>query len=237
MVICYSDVLQRHQALHQPVASNILLDQPTVNQDLGRTVQQSFVSKDSRTAIACDRCARTKIRCSGELPCHQCVNRLLECTLERPRICRKRGHQSPGPSSSSLAADRPTPPLPSVAALKKQASSSGRRWSHAAEYYDITAASAIHSGVDHNTSQQYLDTELSDVQSGQEQEMLPSNEFDLGILDPADVNASDASWPWDNINAFGENSPYFGHGFPQLFWRFEQDVSLRCCGRCRPRFD
>ena len=222
-VICYSDVLQRHQALHQPVAGEILLDQPTVDQNLVRTFQQSFV--ESRTAVACDRCARAKIRCNGELPCHQCVNRSLECTLERPHAYRKKCHPSSTQASSALAADRTTPSISSIAALNKQANSSSSRFSHAAGYDESTTVPAIHSGLDHNTSQSYLDTEPSNVRGGQEQQIVPLNEFGLGIPGPVDVFASDASWPWDNMNAFDENSPYFGPGYPQLFWRFEQDVS------------
>ena len=79
-------------------------------------------------------------------------------------------------------------------------------------------------------SQSYVDNEHPTLQDVQEQETLPPNGSGLGIPNPVDVFASDSSWPWDNMDGLDENSPYFGQGFPQLFWNFEQDVGSGLLG-------
>lgn len=55
--------------------------------------------------------------------------------------------------------------------------------------------------------------------------MAPPNEFDLNFPSPRYFFPLDATWPLDDLNAFDENSPYSTQGYPQLFWRFDQDVS------------
>lgn len=85
--------------------------------------------------------------------------------------------------------------------------------------------SAVQPGLHHDTSQVYLDTEPPNVLIAQGQDTAPPNEFSLGIPTPLDFFASGSPLPWDDMNVFDESSPYFGQGFPQLFWRFEQDVS------------
>ena len=44
----------------------------------------------TRTSIACDRCAKAKIRCDGMSPCGRCKTRNLSCTLQRPHSVLKR---------------------------------------------------------------------------------------------------------------------------------------------------
>ncbi|KIW38761.1 uncharacterized protein PV06_09706 [Exophiala oligosperma] len=82
------------------------------------------------------------------------------------------------------------------------------------------------SSPNHNINQLCLHVDDdSNFQNGQEQEMAPPNEFDLNFPSPRYFFPLDATWPLDDLNAFDENSPYSTQGYPQLFWRFDQDVS------------
>lgn len=75
-LLLYSDVLRRHELTHR-----------TPEPDSGSAVAHNPVAtqRQRRAQFACDRCARYKIRCNGRLPCIQCLQKSLACTLERPR--------------------------------------------------------------------------------------------------------------------------------------------------------
>lgn len=74
--LLYSDVLRRHELTHrtpEPDSGSAVADNPVATR------------RQRRAQFACDRCARYKIRCNGRLPCTQCLQKSLACTLERPR--------------------------------------------------------------------------------------------------------------------------------------------------------
>lgn len=60
-------------------------------------------NRRSRTTIACDRCAKAKIRCDGMSPCERCKSRNLTCTLSRPHNVLKR--RLPIPQMNGLVSE------------------------------------------------------------------------------------------------------------------------------------
>lgn len=70
--------------------------------------------RKGRTSIACDRCAKAKIRCDGRIPCNQCCRKDLTCTVDRPHPVIKRratlGIVASPPLSSCHPADLTTGP-------------------------------------------------------------------------------------------------------------------------------
>jgi hypothetical protein len=75
------DALKRHENSHY---TSLVVD--------GRREdhQGPGSSPSSRTAVACDRCARMKVRCDGKYPCGRCSKQELECTLRREHVALKR---------------------------------------------------------------------------------------------------------------------------------------------------
>ncbi|RDL41316.1 uncharacterized protein BP5553_01295 [Venustampulla echinocandica] len=85
-----SDVLRRHEQTHQEFDGT-----QTELDEVGGTK-----SRRPRTSIACDSCAKAKVRCNGQLPCDRCVSKVLHCSANRPNILG--GRRRPLPPASSL---------------------------------------------------------------------------------------------------------------------------------------
>jgi hypothetical protein len=95
-----SDVLRRHEKTHS-----------AQGEARGGGTNGVLSNQNIRASIACDECAKAKIRCDGQFPCAQCKRKALVCTLNRPHpaVKRRRGGTwllSPNPNGGGSTMNR-----------------------------------------------------------------------------------------------------------------------------------
>ncbi|KAK4052462.1 hypothetical protein OIV83_002264 [Microbotryomycetes sp. JL201] len=103
----YRDILRRHELGHQRKAEGGSPTTKTKREPASRkrqsdpdvVVAEQPPQKTSRSARACLRCSKSKLRCDGELPCARCKRSNSECTFDRT---------AGGTPASSVHGDEPS---------------------------------------------------------------------------------------------------------------------------------
>ncbi|OOQ86328.1 hypothetical protein PEBR_21909 [Penicillium brasilianum] len=162
---------------------------------------RSLSDGKARAAIACDECARTKIRCDDQFPCGQCQRKSLVCTLDRPHpvINRRKGWSSIKQTDSNNGTPTASQTILQLAPLRSCHKTAPRE----------EAAPCL---------------EISDVQESPVTN-LPVNTIDEHDLFNLGVYDLSMQFPQDLYIPFSVPSPDINHRFPHIPWPME-DYSI-----------
>ncbi|KAB5549531.1 hypothetical protein GE09DRAFT_1126787 [Coniochaeta sp. 2T2.1] len=215
-----SDILRRHELTHpSPEDGNDPVTSP------GNAPRR----RQRRALVACDRCARFKIRCNGQMPCSQCLQRSLVCTIDRPRPSRDREMGSAAVQSAASA------PVVGQAVAPTESLSLLDRAVHPVPLGDPAIRSAYAGVVTNHPHQDMSDDVLPEISSTHagdtvvSERMTTSSEkasVEVGSaqIEPYMLDSWDStSGPtWDDFSAvFGaDNSLVFE--YPNFLWPLEE---------------